>query len=399
MGINQANEIIKFKYVDAMRGFAILAVLAVHVAQKCENLPSLIDTAAKLGNFGVQLFFVASAFTLCLSLYERKMKEKMPIRNYFLRRYFRIAPMYYFGIVFYFIVRLIGKGKFPPDGYDFFSLITNLTFLHGFHPDTFNYIVPGGWSIGVEFIFYAFFPFTIKFIKNEKHALLLILFTMILSISGSYFWNLIYGDIANKNSFQYYVFTTQFSNFAVGILLFHIWKKREALVSYLKIRPTVISIISLSLFAIIFLITVRLPQIPYYHLLRPTFFSFSFLFFGFALMNKEWYLFVNPLTIKTGKISFSLYVNHFIFAWFIAPFFMQKISIYYNIIPAMYFFYSYIITFIGGFLFSHFTYLIIEKTGMDFSKNFIKQLELGKINLQSILLNSGVFVLFFKGKK
>jgi peptidoglycan/LPS O-acetylase OafA/YrhL len=395
MVIDQKKDIVKFKYVDAMRGFAILAVLAVHVGQKCENLPSFIASAANLGNFGVQLFFVASAFTLCLSLYERKSNEKMPVRNYFLRRYFRIAPMYYFGIIFYFLVRLIGKGIFPPDGYDFFSVITNFTFLHGFHPDTFNYIVPGGWSIGVEFIFYGFFPFTIKIIKNEKHALLLFLFTIMLSIAGAYFWNFIYGEIANKNSFQYYVFTTQFSNFSIGIFLFHVWRKRELILTYLKVKPEIISIISLSLFTILFVFSVNLPQIPFYHLLRPTFFSISFLFFGFALINKEWYLFVNPLTIKTGKISFSLYINHFIFAWYIAPVIMQKISSYFDVIPVWYFIHSYLITFIGGSLVSQLTYMLIEKTGMDFSKNLIIQLESGKVNLPSILINSG-FIKFFR---
>jgi peptidoglycan/LPS O-acetylase OafA/YrhL len=396
MAINQANDIMKFKYIDAVRGFAILAVLAVHVVQKCEQIPSFLDSAAKLGNYGVQLFFVASAFTLCLSFYERKTREKNPIRNYFLRRYFRIAPMYYFGIFFYFMVRLIGKGIFPPEGYDFFSIITNLTFLHGFHPDTFNFIVPGGWSIGVEFVFYAVFPFTLRFVKNTTHALVLILLSIVFSIVGSYFWEIIYGEISNKNSFQYYVFTTQFSNFAIGILLFQLWRNRESFINKINLRPEVISIISLLLFIIIFYFTVKLPQIPYYHLLRPTLFSFSFLFFCWALIVKEWYIFVNPLTTSTGKISFSLYINHFIFAWFAAPLLMQKITNHIDITPTLYFVGSYIITFLGGSLLSHITYGVVEKTGMDFSKNLIKQLESGKVNLSSVLLNSGIFKYFSK---
>jgi peptidoglycan/LPS O-acetylase OafA/YrhL len=396
MVIDQKKDIIKFRYVDAMRGFAILAVLAVHVGQKCENLPSFIASAANLGNFGVQLFFVASAFTLCLSFYERKKNESKPIRNYFLRRYFRIAPMYYFGIIFYFFIRLIGKGKFPPDGYDLASVLSNFTFLHGFHPETFNYIVPGGWSIGVEFIFYAFFPFSIKWIKNEKQALMLFVFTIFLSIAGSFFWGFIYGDIANKNSFQYYVFTTQFPNFSIGIFLFHIWRKKDRISTYLKLKTEVISIIALVFFAIFFIFSVKLPQIPFYHLLRPTFFSISFLFFGFALMNKEWYIFVNPLTIQTGKISFSLYINHFIFAWFIAPLIMQKFTSIVELIPLWYFILSYLITFIGGSIFSQITYIAIEKTGMDFTKNLIFQLENGKLNLKSVFINSGIFKSLFR---
>jgi peptidoglycan/LPS O-acetylase OafA/YrhL len=352
----------KLNSIDALRGIAILGVIAVHVSQKCETLTGFLLSAAHCGNFGVQLFFVASAFTLTLSQYQRKSNEKKPIRNFFLRRYFRIAP------------RLIDKGKFPPDGYDVAGVLTNFTFLHGFHPDTFNYVVPGGWSIGVECIFYACFPFMIKFVRNEKHALILVCSSLLLSIGGHHLWNSIYGEIANKGSFQYYVFTTQFPNFSFGILLFYIWKRQMSMNKFLRMNQNATSVITLFLFAITFWIAVHMPKIHYYYLIKPILFSISFFFLGLALLNKEWYLFVNSFTILIGKISFSLYVNHFIFAFYITPVMMNNMDVH----PVLHFLGSFVITLAGSFLFSYVTYMMIEKSGMDFSKKIIERLELGK---------------------
>lgn len=366
---------VNYGYIDAIRGFAILAVLGIHVSQQCKNLPPFLFTAASLGYVGVQLFFVASAFTLSLSMKNRKSKENSPLRNYFIRRYFRIAPMYYFGILFYFVVRVIGKGVFPPEGYDFISVITNLTFLHGFSPYTFNYIVPGGWSIAAEFIFYAFFPIFFSLVKNYKGALILLFVTLVFSIAGFHFWDYVYGIDSNLHAFKFHVFTTQFPVFAIGILMFFVWQYREEFLRRIKINRYIVSIISLIIFSLIFYFGINFPNIPYSHLISPVVFSISFLFFGFALMLVEWKVFVNYFTIQIGKISYSLYINHFIFAWYIAPETMKFLSKSFHFSPSLYFILSYSITLIGASVFSIVTYNIIEKKGMNYGKKTIIKLE------------------------
>ena len=50
------------------------------------------------GQRGVQMFFLVSAFTLTLSHYNRR-QERRPTLNYAIRRFFRIAPMLYLGIL------------------------------------------------------------------------------------------------------------------------------------------------------------------------------------------------------------------------------------------------------------------------------------------------------------
>ena len=89
------------KYIDAVRGYAILGVIMIHVLTVVQPENIYLQLLANKGKYGVQLFFIASAFTLFLSQERRREVEK---KNFFIRRFFRIAPMYYIGIVLYLFV-------------------------------------------------------------------------------------------------------------------------------------------------------------------------------------------------------------------------------------------------------------------------------------------------------
>lgn len=58
----------KYDYIDIVRGVAILAVVLVHVGSILPELSPLPTALYTYGNLGVQLFFVASALTLCMSM-------------------------------------------------------------------------------------------------------------------------------------------------------------------------------------------------------------------------------------------------------------------------------------------------------------------------------------------
>ena len=75
--------ILKLKYIDALRAFAILGVLMVHCNQYGTNIyPALIENVFNKGALGVQLFYIASAFTLFLSLSQRCKKIQFQTRNF-----------------------------------------------------------------------------------------------------------------------------------------------------------------------------------------------------------------------------------------------------------------------------------------------------------------------------
>ncbi len=66
----------KLDYIDALRGLAILGVIMVHSISD-SNLPFIVERIFGQGARGVQLFYLASAFTLFLSFSNRIDKENL----------------------------------------------------------------------------------------------------------------------------------------------------------------------------------------------------------------------------------------------------------------------------------------------------------------------------------
>src|SRR5208283_2381124 len=137
----------KYDFIDSLRGYAILGVLLVHSTQFVTPTSSILQLIATSGSRGVQLFYIASALTLCMSWQFRSTHEIYPIRNFFLRRFFRIAPMFYIAIIYYVFFNAVSPRYFALNGIPWWSILLTALFLHGFHPDAINSVVPGGWSV------------------------------------------------------------------------------------------------------------------------------------------------------------------------------------------------------------------------------------------------------------
>lgn len=156
---HSVDQLQKYQYIDAARGLAILAVVAVHSSQHIDGITGpwrlLLDNGAR----GVQLFFIASAITLMMSWHSRD-DGALP---FYIRRLFRIAPLFFAAAIFYSI--------FYRD-FDATRLLSAFTLTLGLHPATMNGVVPGGWSIGVEVVFYAVFPPLALLLRGWRTALI-----------------------------------------------------------------------------------------------------------------------------------------------------------------------------------------------------------------------------------
>jgi peptidoglycan/LPS O-acetylase OafA/YrhL len=163
------------KYIDALRGIAVLGVLMVHCSKfGANNYPFLLSKIFDNGAMGVQLFYVVSAFTLFLSVSFRSKNEKNPNRNFFIRRFFRIAPLYYLAVLYYLYQDGTGPRLWLGDmnHISTANIASNFFFSHGINPYWINSIVPGGWSVSVEMFFYCLVPFLASHLKNLNSAVL-----------------------------------------------------------------------------------------------------------------------------------------------------------------------------------------------------------------------------------
>ena len=211
-----------FGFIDALRGYAILAVMAVHASQ---TSPSLIGVGRKFldqGARGVQLFFVASALTLTMSWHSRN----DGVVRFYLRRLFRIVPMFWLGIIFFVWLDGFGPRYFAPNGIGENHVLLTTLFLNGWHPEYITSVVSGGWSIVVEMTFYLIFPALVYLIRGWISAILaLILANTFANYAVQLFWLKRFSfwpKISDNlvSSFLNFWFPNQLPVFIVGFLVY-----------------------------------------------------------------------------------------------------------------------------------------------------------------------------------
>lgn len=166
----------RLRTFDFLRGLAILGIIIVHTSQSFPSQINAIDFIAGFGRFGVQLFYFISGLTMCY-MWKLREGENEPVKNFLIRRFFRIAPLFWISIPVYLYINGYEESYWAPEGIGALQIFLTATFLHGFWPNSINSIVPGGWSIAVEMTFYALFPFFILKIKRKNLYLLLAFIT------------------------------------------------------------------------------------------------------------------------------------------------------------------------------------------------------------------------------
>jgi peptidoglycan/LPS O-acetylase OafA/YrhL len=305
------------EFIDALRGIAILMVILIHTSESIPGLPAFIADLAHLGMYGVQLFFVASAYTLCRTMAIRR-RESARLLYFYLRRFFRIAPLYYLAIPLYFAVHLLmqyGEPELVHMGpYTKATIAANVLFIHGFVPWAYNHVVPGGWSIGTEMAFYAIFPLTYVLARNYhsktgKAPVRLVLYAVLINAVaqlllhrytswGSYFF--VYCNLVN-----------QLPVFAVGIVLFFHHKSSMAGTQGPRGRASFAPAASLLLLAAV-ASSGREVQVWSY-LVAPLLFALAFA----ACLDYMYRIgFSSRVLCAIGRASYSMYIVHFLFAWY-----------------------------------------------------------------------------------
>lgn len=227
---NQEEEIARLPKIDALRGLAALMVILVHglSVDFIPYFPKLLGEVVYQGKRGVQLFYIISAFTLFYSFHSR-VGEQNILPRFFIRRFFRIAPLYYLAILTYLFTRNIQLGPEPFQFPGWKSVFANLCFFHGFHPYWINEVVPGGWSIGVEMPFYVFLPFLIFRIRSLSQAInwqiVFLALALILPLGLLQYKGL---DIYDRwVDFICMFFPIQLGHFGFGILLYFLVINKE----------------------------------------------------------------------------------------------------------------------------------------------------------------------------
>nr|WP_320132692.1 acyltransferase [uncultured Holophaga sp.] len=163
--------------LDTLRGLMALAVASYHLSiwtHLFEAGTRRNDVLACLGNYGVEGFFILSGF--CFFHIYRETRWSAPaLARFHIKRFLRIAPLYFLVVLLNLLLRQpVGPSVTPRMLVENFSLTFGL-----FHPN--HAMVLGGWSIGIEYVFYFAFP--LLALLARRRLLLYVLFAALVAWS------------------------------------------------------------------------------------------------------------------------------------------------------------------------------------------------------------------------
>ncbi|ATL41824.1 hypothetical protein CQS02_00160 [Elizabethkingia miricola] len=189
----QMHKKIHFPNLNGLR-FIAATIVIIHHIEQIRNIFGIHNYwnnsfVHEIGKLGVILFFSLSGFLITyLLLNERDVNGSINIKNFYLRRIFRIWPLYYLIVIlaffilpnfsiFYFPDKTISYTNFPIKEFiGYIVMLPNLVLSH--FP-----VIPyasQAWSIGTEEQFYLIWPLIFMFfIRKEFVTMLILIFVYI----------------------------------------------------------------------------------------------------------------------------------------------------------------------------------------------------------------------------
>jgi peptidoglycan/LPS O-acetylase OafA/YrhL len=352
----------RLEFLDALRGLAAAYVIVYHMLLLPNPHlvpPKWAETFALAGGTGVTLFFIVSSFSLYYTM-PLRLREKSPTFSFYLHRFFRIAPLFYFLMV----ATLIRDIFVFHATHGIPEILASALFLFNFIPTHQEGFVWAGWTIGVEMVFYAVFPLIYGRIRKTGDAIAFVfaclLAWMAIQMALDY---IVMPDAWRQSILQWSAFK-HFPIFAIGIVVYQVFMGLD--VDKLHAggyRSAGNALLLGGIFGFCALLQGWLPAVfgnPYYW----QGVIFALLFLGLALA--PWRAIVNRGTRFLGKISYSVYLNHTTAILFLTP----VLRWYYAHSPSLTVaFLASLATVLAVVLpVSYLTYRFIEEPGINFGK-------------------------------
>ena len=161
-------QVMEQKYrpqLDGIRAFCIIFTILNHIPGK----PAFIN-----GTVGVDVFFPLSGWLITwLLLEEHKKTGAVHLKSFYVRRFFRIVPLYYFTIALYLFAAIsvfFSSGHTSKLDELRAASVYLLSFNSEYRPDEAGVVFGHAWTLGIEEKFYLLWPLLI-FLFNRSNVI------------------------------------------------------------------------------------------------------------------------------------------------------------------------------------------------------------------------------------
>jgi len=336
--------------LDGIRAFAVLLVFLSHA-----GLSKVIP-----GGFGVTIFFFLSGYLITtLLILEHQNRGSISLRNFFIRRVYRLFPPLYFVLIITLFLCLGGV---------FLSELTVYGLLSQFLQFTNYYILFSGkegllpglgvlWSLAVEEHFYVIYALTfflvMKYFNIRKLGFFLIISCAIILLWRTYIASglMNFSSLADVYLYTYYATDTRMDSIMFGCIM-------AIFINPIDIKRQETSSVKKHLFIICgitcLILTFVYRDSYFRETIRYTIQGIALIpIFYFSITNSESFLFkwLNVKWVRyIGRISYTFYLSHFV-CIYLAPRILGNVGVGWNFIFA----------FVLTILFSSMVYFTIEK--------------------------------------
>ncbi len=318
-----------FPFLNGLRCFAVLWVMIHHIliflifTDRNEKL-SLCKRFCFAGHWGVDLFFVISGFLITGLLLPKDKSNDLPkILRFYIRRFFKIVPSYYFllisilTLILIFFNQAYSKPILENNFLLYFSFTDNLFHVH-------NLFLDHLWSIAVEEHFYIIYPMIIYFIgslnggKFSRKWLIIVLICVLFVVN--YLRYIFYNKMAEE-LIQNTIFRVD--GIAIGCLIKLLQEWIFGL-PFKKVLSYVFLVLTLSLWGIL----IYYGQITTWYFPTLAVFASASLIIT-CLMGNQFLISILELNVFQfiGRISYNLYLWHYPMIFISAYLFKQYSSL------------------------------------------------------------------------
>jgi peptidoglycan/LPS O-acetylase OafA/YrhL len=151
------------KTIPSLNGLRALSILFVVIGHAEARDFHLKDTTG--AQLGVTIFFIISGFliTYLLMKEEQGNDGHISLKGFYLRRIFRIFPVYYALLFVYFVLQVLGLLQFTAS-----SWLSSITYTKNFNHNSPDWETAHLWSLSVEEQFYLVWPTVFYFFKRYR---------------------------------------------------------------------------------------------------------------------------------------------------------------------------------------------------------------------------------------